>query len=88
VFDKPGIAVLGCNIHDRMTAWVIVADTPWRAQSGDSGVAHVEGVAAGAYRLRVWHPSLGPSEEPLSMSLAVGAADVAQRVVLHAASAS
>ena len=28
VFDKPGIAVLGCNIHDNMAAWVVVADTP------------------------------------------------------------
>src|SRR6188474_185260 len=26
VFDKPGIAVLGCNIHDRMAAWVLVVD--------------------------------------------------------------
>jgi len=31
VFDKPGIAVLGCNIHDGMVAWVVVTDTPtWR----------------------------------------------------------
>src|SRR5207244_2815905 len=28
VFDKPGIAVLGCNIHDGMLAWVVVTDTP------------------------------------------------------------
>jgi plastocyanin len=28
VFDKPGIAVLGCNIHDQMVAWVVVVDTP------------------------------------------------------------
>jgi plastocyanin len=35
--DKPGIAVLGCNIHDRMAAWVVVADTPWFARSGADG---------------------------------------------------
>ncbi|MGZ5766445.1 MAG: methylamine utilization protein, partial [Caldimonas sp.] len=23
VFDKPGVAVLGCNIHDHMVAWVV-----------------------------------------------------------------
>ncbi len=28
VFDKPGTAVLGCNIHDRMAAYVHVVDTP------------------------------------------------------------
>jgi plastocyanin len=87
VFDKPGIAVLGCNIHDRMTAWVVVADTPWRAQSAESGIARVEGVAAGSYRLRVWHPSLGAAEEPLSMPLAVGNGDMTQRVVLPAPAA-
>ena len=35
-FDKPGFAVLGCNIHDTMAAWVVVADTPWHARSGIS----------------------------------------------------
>ena len=24
VFDKPGIVVLGCNIHDSMVAWVLI----------------------------------------------------------------
>ena len=27
-FDAPGIVTLGCNIHDRMQAWVHVVDTP------------------------------------------------------------
>ncbi len=30
-FNKPAVAMLGCNIHDRMAAWVVVADTPWFA---------------------------------------------------------
>ena len=33
VFDKIGIAVLGCNIHDAMTAWVVVVDTPYFGRS-------------------------------------------------------
>ncbi|OYU78809.1 MAG: methylamine utilization protein, partial [Burkholderiales bacterium PBB5] len=28
VFDKPGVAVLGCNIHDQMAAWVLILETP------------------------------------------------------------
>jgi plastocyanin len=32
VFDKPGIVVLGCNIHDNMLAWVLVVDTPYFAR--------------------------------------------------------
>ena len=82
LFDKAGIAVLGCNIHDNMAAWVVVADTPWFARSADDGRARIEGVPAGSYRLRVWHPGLGANVEPLTSSLAIGAADVAQAVKL------
>ena len=28
VFDKPGVASIGCNIHDHMITYVYVADTP------------------------------------------------------------
>jgi plastocyanin len=85
VFDKPGIAVLGCNIHDNMAAWVVVADTPWFARSDDAGRARIDNVPAGNYRLRVWHPGLGANVEPVTSALvvgAVGAADVAQAVKL------
>lgn len=55
VFDKPGTAVLGCNIHDNMVAWVHVVDTPWFALTRD-GVARISDAPAGAYQLQVWHP--------------------------------
>src|SRR5271169_1126196 len=31
VFDKPGVITLGCNIHDQMSAYVVVVDTPYFA---------------------------------------------------------
>ena len=37
VFDQPGIAVLGCNIHDHMAAWVVIVDTPWHGRSDADG---------------------------------------------------
>ena len=27
-FDKPGVVALGCNIHDQMSGFIIVVDTP------------------------------------------------------------
>jgi plastocyanin len=57
VFDKPGLVVLGCNIHDRMVAFVGVVDTPYFAKTDAIGKA-VFNLPAGRYRLRVWHPSL------------------------------
>ena len=84
-FDKPGVAVLGCNIHDTMAAWVVVADTPWHARSGADGLARIDNVPAGAYRLRVWHPGLPPTPEPAATPLNVGTADLAQAVRLPVA---
>ena len=76
LFDKPGVAVLGCNIHDTMAAWVVVADTPWFARSATSGHARIEAVPPGNYRLRLWHPGLAPGTEPAVVALSIGAADL------------
>jgi plastocyanin len=85
VFDRPGVAVLGCNIHDQMVAWVVVVDTPLYARSGSGGRARLDAVPAGAYQLRAWHPSLPEGAAPAAVALTVGAADVEQRVRLGAA---
>ena len=75
VFDKPGIAVLGCNIHDNMAAWVVVADTPWFARSAASGNARIEALPPGAYRLRLWHPGMSGLPEPTSVAFTMGPSD-------------
>ncbi|MEP7057195.1 MAG: methylamine utilization protein [Caldimonas sp.] len=82
VFDKPGIAVIGCNIHDRMTAWVVVVDTPLYARSAADGSARLEGVGAGNYRLRAWHPALPADAPPPSIAASVAAADLEQSIRL------
>lgn len=84
VFDKPGIAVLGCNIHDQMAAWVVVVDTPLHTRSATAGRASVEGVPPGTYRLRVWHPRMA-APEPTTTMLTVGDAKVVQHVTLNLA---
>lgn len=81
-FDKPGFAVLGCNVHDTMAAWVVVADSPWSAQSGADGLARIDGIPPGNYRLRVWHPGLPVTPEPAAVALTIGSSDVAQSVRL------
>ncbi len=82
VFDKPGIAVLGCNIHDSMIAWVVVTDTPLWARSAAGGRAHVADVPPGSYEMRVWHASLAEAAPPQQLALTVAAGDVDQRVRL------
>jgi plastocyanin len=58
VFDRPGVAVLGCNIHDQMAAWVVIVPTPWYAKTDAQGIARWADVDPGPYRLRTWHASL------------------------------
>jgi len=60
VFDSPGIAALGCNIHDTMAAWMVVVETPHHGLTGADGKLSLATVPAGAYRLRAWHPGLPP----------------------------
>jgi len=80
VFDQPGIAVLGCNIHDQMAAWVVVVDTPYYAQTGADGRVSLPAVPPGSYRLRAWHASLPPgapaADSPLKVEQAPAQAGV------------
>jgi len=55
VFPNPGVAALGCNIHDNMIAYVFVADSPWTALTGPDGRAVIDDVPPGTYRAQVWH---------------------------------
>ncbi|MCK9688389.1 methylamine utilization protein [Scleromatobacter humisilvae] len=82
VFDKPGVAVLGCNIHDGMIAWVVVTDTPLWARSAASGAARVLDVPPGNYQMHVWHSSLAETTPPQLLPLTVAAGDVEQRIRL------
>ena len=38
-FDKPGVVALGCNIHDQMSAFIVVTDSAWTARTNAQGVA-------------------------------------------------
>ncbi len=73
VFDQPGIAVLGCNIHDQMAAWVVIVDTPWSGQTGADGRHGWPRIPPGDYRLRTWHPSLPVGAVPADQALHVDA---------------
>ncbi|MEO8060774.1 MAG: methylamine utilization protein [Burkholderiales bacterium] len=56
VFDKPGVVVIGCNIHDWMLAYVAVVDSPWFAKTAANGHTEIANLPAGRYTVNVWHP--------------------------------
>lgn len=73
-FDKVGVAVLGCNIHDTMVAWVLVVDTPYFGRTDASGKLTLDNVPHGNYKLRTWHTSLPTGSPAAEQAQAVGAA--------------
>jgi plastocyanin len=52
-FEKPGVVVLGCNIHDWMIGYIYVADTPFFAKTESSGTATLTELPAGDYLKQV-----------------------------------
>jgi plastocyanin len=60
VFDKPGVAAIGCNIHDQMITYVYVVSQPFAARSNAMGRAAISEVLNGRYHGTVWHPQLPP----------------------------
>jgi plastocyanin len=71
VFEKPGIAAIGCNIHDQMITYVYVARSPWTVRTDASGYARIATIPPGSYRATIWHPHLPAGQAPSVVSLVV-----------------
>ncbi|MGH8258293.1 MAG: methylamine utilization protein, partial [Steroidobacteraceae bacterium] len=81
LFDKPGLVVLGCEIHDSMVGWVLVVDTPYFARTDRNGRATLANLAPGGYTLRAWHePMRAVSAGEV---LHVGSAAPPSSIVVH-----
>lgn len=71
-FDKPGIVAIGCNIHDNMSAFIDVVDTPYAAKTDGHGEVTLNDIPAGAGVLTVWHPYLKSPRNEQVRSVAAG----------------
>lgn len=69
-FDSAGVVTLGCNIHDAMIGYIVVVDSDHWSQTGDDGVARLQGLPEGDYRLRIWHERIAAEPEGLTVSVA------------------
>jgi plastocyanin len=58
-FETPGVVTLGCNIHDNMKAYIVVAEEPGVALADEQGRASLPWLPPdAALVLDVWHPQL------------------------------
>jgi plastocyanin len=67
--DKAGVVTLGCNIHDWMVGYIVVADTPIAETTKADGMVTIADLPRGKYTLRVWHSQLVPGEITQQFSL-------------------
>lgn len=69
VFDRAGVVTLGCNIHDQMSAFIVIVDTPYFEKTAANGRASLRNLDAGRYTLRVWYPDMRDEPKPQSITL-------------------
>ena len=81
-FDQTGVVVLGCNIHDGMVGYIVVADTVYTGVADAGGHLSVEGPAT-LDRVRVWHPAMAAgAQPPLELALPSPASDGTYAITL------
>lgn len=71
LFDKPGVVKIGCNIHDWMSAIILVLPNDRFAVTKEDGTFTLPSLDAGQYTITAWHAQSRDKTE-----------DVAQRITL------
>ena len=71
IFDREGLVVLGCNIHDKMVGYVVVTAAPFFGKTDGAGVVHFHNVPTGDYRLTVWSPFIDDAPRVLTRPIHV-----------------
>ncbi|WP_291179953.1 methylamine utilization protein [Erythrobacter sp.] len=80
-FPVSGSVTLGCNIHDDMSGYIRVVDTPFAAKTDANGYVTLTGVPSGAATLTVSHPRLRAPGGEMSKSISArGAQKIAVRL--------
>ncbi|MBP6014182.1 MAG: methylamine utilization protein [Alphaproteobacteria bacterium] len=72
-FPTPGVVAIGCNIHDQMSAFIYVTDSPFAAKTDANGNATIAGVPAGMAKAEIWHPQATATGQRIEQALTVSA---------------
>ena len=80
-FTSAGAVALGCNIHDQMSGFIKVVDTPFAIKSNAAGLAHIGGLATGTAQVTVWHPLLKAKDNELLINIPIPTSGTASKAV-------
>ena len=79
-FDQAGVVALGCNIHDQMSAFIVVTDSVWTARTNAQGLVTFADAPNAPAQVSVWHPymrvpggtltqAIGPQQHSVSFAV-------------------
>jgi hypothetical protein len=67
-FREPGEIEVVCEQHPWTHAWIAVLDHPYFALTTAAGTFSIDGIPAGRYRIRAWHPALGFADDSVTVT--------------------
>jgi plastocyanin len=67
-FDAPGAVPILCNVHPEMSAYLVVAPTPYFTTSDEAGNYKIENVPDGSYTVTAWHEGAKSQSKPVTVS--------------------
>ena len=67
VFDKSGLVILRCDIHEHMRGLILVLNTPHFVMTDMAGHFRLDGLPAGHYTLKAWIDSRTTREKQVDL---------------------
>jgi plastocyanin len=74
-FDKPGVVKIGCNIHDWMSAVILVLPNDRFAVTKEDGTFALPALDAGTYTIAAWHAQSKDKTEDVAQHVEIAASD-------------
>jgi hypothetical protein len=66
-FNEAAEIEVVCEQHPWTHAWIAVLDHPYYAQTAANGTFSIDGIPAGKYHVRAWHPALGLVDDSVNV---------------------
>jgi plastocyanin len=67
-FENPGAVPLLCNVHPEMAGYIVVAPTPYFAETDKSGEYKIENVPDGSYTVTAWREGMKAQSKPVTLA--------------------